>query len=138
MIKNSILVITAFFISTSISLAAPQDIKGTFSGEETLTVYGCPHAGVWKKKITATYSDTVDGLFKGQGSNDDGKFTIEGKIEGDNKVTSELKGKNKWRQNWTATTVGELNGDEYTYSVKGKVLANPYCKFKSEVKLEKI
>ena len=63
------------------------------------------------------------------------KFTFEGKFEGNNKVASEVKGKNGWSQNRTATTVGELNGDEYTYNAKGKVLAHPYCKFKSEVKL---
>ena len=135
MFKTIIFIITTFFISTTLSIAAPEDLKGTFTGEETLTVYDCSFASVQKKKITTTFTDVVEGSFKGHGSNNDGKFTLEGKFEGDNKVTSELKGKNKWGQNWTATTVGKLNGDEYTYSVKGKVLAHPYCKFKSDVKV---
>ena len=135
MIKKAILVMATLFISTSISSAAPGDLEGTFSGEETLTVYDCSFASVQKKTVTTTYTDVTESSFKGHGSNNDGKFTLQGKFEGDNKVTSELKGKNKWGQNWTATTVGKLNGDEYIYSVKGKVLAHPYCKFKSDVKV---
>ncbi len=134
MIKNTILIITTFLISTSISLAASEDMKGTYTGEETLTVFDCKHKAVLKGAVTLNIIEVKGDTFKGNGSNMDSKFTFKGDIKGD-QLTSRAKGKNKWGQNWDSTTEGALKGDVYTYSVKGMVLAPPNCKFTSDVKV---
>ncbi len=136
MIKKIILIIVTFFVSTALSLAASDDAKGTYTGQETLTVYDCEHKAVLKGPVTLNITEANGTSFKGNGTNMDSKFTFKGEIKGD-QLTSKVKGKNKWKQSWDATTDGSLIGDEYTYSVKGIVLDPPNCKFTSEVKVIK-
>ena len=134
MIKKTILIIATFFISTSISSAAPEDIKGTYSGAETLTVFDCKHKAVLKGGVTLNITEMKGTTFKGNGTNMDSKFTFKGEIK-DDQLTSKVKGKNKWGQTWDATTEGTLNGNKYAYSVNGKVNEAPNCKFTSDVQV---